>query len=77
MNVVFQDLEDATSPLNGASVGNRAPARELFGCLGRMLRFRQPFGIQMVGDDGSMLTIGIASDVGAVQHGTADGFYPT
>lgn len=72
MKAVFTDLQDHSSPLNGATVHDR---NELFAVL-NSVRDREPFGCELVGENGYKLTLGIGKDVGFVQHSPSDGDTP-
>jgi immunity protein Imm1 of predicted polymorphic toxin system len=64
MKAVFNDLQDYSSPLDGAVVQNQ---KELFAVL-ENARDREPFACELVGENGYMLTLGIGKEVGSVQY---------
>jgi hypothetical protein len=72
MKAVFNDMQDHSSTLNGATVRDR---EELFAQLDSV-RDREPFGCELEGENGFKLTLGIGKDAGFVQHSPADGNTP-
>jgi hypothetical protein len=44
--------------------------------LGELRRSRPPFMCELIGDNGFTLTVGLAGDIGCVQHGPSDGTPP-
>jgi hypothetical protein len=72
MNAVFNDLQDYSSSLDGASVHNR---QELFAVLDGA-RHREPFACELEGENGYKLTIGVGEEYGFVQHSRTDGDSP-
>jgi hypothetical protein len=72
MKAVFNDLQDYSSELDGATVHNRS---ELFRILDGA-RDRNPFGCELLGENDYKLTLGIGKHVGFVQHGRSDGDTP-
>jgi hypothetical protein len=73
MNVEFLDLEEQENPMNGERL---ASASHLVELLDELRSSRQPFMCQLIADNGSMLTVGSASDGGCVQHSPSDGGSP-
>lgn len=69
MKATFNDLQDYSSSLDGATVRDR---KELFRILDAA-RGREPFVCQLEGENDWMLTIGIGQDIGFVQHSRIDG----
>jgi hypothetical protein len=65
-------MQDHSSPLDGATVHDR---KELFAQLDSV-RDREPFGCELVGENGYKLTLGIGKNIGFVQHSPADGNTP-
>jgi len=72
MNAVFNDMQDHSSPIDGATIHDRW---ELLAVLDR-LQDREPFGSELVGDNGYKLTLGIGGKIGFVQHSPSDGDTP-
>ena len=72
MNVVFKDLQNTSNPLNGTVLHEPAEVGPLF----ESLRGRAPFVLELAGDNGYKLTIGLSEDLGFVQHGATDGSPP-
>jgi hypothetical protein len=72
MKAVFNDMQDHSSPLDGATVHDR---KELFALMDTA-GDREPFGCELVGENGYKLTLGIGKDIGFVQHSPADGDTP-
>lgn len=72
MKAVFNDMQDHSSALDGAAVRDR---RELFALLDGV-RGREPFGCELVGENGYKLTLGIGKEIGFVQHSPSDGDTP-
>jgi hypothetical protein len=73
MNVRFQDLEEHDNPRNGERF---ADTHELVALLEQLRRSRSPFMCELVGDNGTTLTVGIGGDNGCVQHARGDGTPP-
>ena len=72
MKAVFNDMEDHSSSVDGATVHDR---NELFAQLDS-IGDREPFGCELLGENGFKLTLGIGKDIGFVQHSPADGDIP-
>jgi hypothetical protein len=72
MKAVFNDMQDYSSSLDGATVHDR---NELIALLDKV-RDREPFGCELVGENGFKLMLGIGKDIGFVQHSPADGYTP-
>jgi hypothetical protein len=72
MKAVFNDMQDHSNPLDGATVHDR---KELFTLLDRAVD-REPFGCELVGENDYKLTLGIGKGIGFVQHSPADGDTP-
>lgn len=72
MTAVFQDLQRPDNPLNGSQLIVAASLLDM--C--RSLKGRKPFLFELRGDNGFMLTIGFAGNVGSVQHSPCDGSPP-
>lgn len=64
MRVKFHDMEEDGNPLNGAMIDSDV---ELVKILDQ-LRHREPFGLELTGENGFRLTICLAETQGAVQH---------
>jgi hypothetical protein len=72
MKAVFNDMQDHSSSLAGATVQDRT---ELFAKLDSV-RDREPFGCELVAENGYKLTLGVGKHVGFVQHSSSDGDAP-
>ena len=72
MKVVFEDLQESENPLNGKAFESAAAVSDTL----QTLRDRKPFLVELRGDNGSMLTVGVAGDVGSVQYSPGDGSPP-
>lgn len=72
MIAVFQDFEQRANPKNGTSVTSPAEVAAFF----RSLAGRKPFMFELRGEDGFILTIGLAADCGTVQYSPDDGLPP-
>ena len=72
MIATFQDLEQCTNPMNGTSLASPAEIDTFF----QTLSGRKPFMFELRGDNGFMLTIGLASDCAAVQYSPSEGLPP-
>ena len=64
MKVEFMDMQDKSNPLNGTTIGS---GQELASILDQ-LRHREPFGLELDGENGFSLTILLAETFGAVQY---------
>jgi hypothetical protein len=73
MKVKFQDLEELDNPRNGEHL---ASASQVVGLLDDLHSSRPPFMCELIGDNGFMLTVGIASEDGCVQYSPSDGNPP-
>lgn len=72
MKFIFKDLQQSDNPLNGkafASVAEMVDLLRLMGC-------RKPFLFELRGDNGFMLTVGFADELGTAQHSPNDGSPP-
>ena len=72
MKLTFSDYQDSTNPLNGTQVESPAELRELF----KALYHREPFGAELLGENGFRLTIWLGGPKGGLQHGREDGAPP-
>jgi hypothetical protein len=72
MRVEFQDMQASSNPLNGSKIDS---ASELVKLL-EQLRHRDPFGLELVGENGFRLTICLAETYGVVQHEATSGDPP-
>jgi hypothetical protein len=72
MKVEFLDMQEKNNPLNGILIDS---GRELMRIL-EQLRHREPFGLELVGENGFRLTICLAESRGAVQHDATCGDSP-
>jgi hypothetical protein len=72
MSVIFQDLQDKHNALNGTRVGDGPSLHVLLDAM----RQREPFLFELNADGGDTLTVGLASDVGCVQHTGSEGSPP-
>lgn len=72
MNVVFQDMELSGNPMNGMSLRSQVEIEVMF----RALEGRRPFMFELRGENGFMLTIGVAADCGTVQYSPSEGLPP-
>lgn len=72
MKAVFNDLQDFSSSLDGATVHD---PQELFAVLDSA-RNRKPFACELEGDNGYKLTLGVGKEYGFVQHSRIDADSP-
>ena len=72
MKAIFVDLEEDDNPMNGNVVATSTDVQNMF----QLLRGRRPFMFQLQLEDGRTLDIGIAGDVGCIQHSPSDGMPP-
>ena len=72
MIVHYLDLQDSKSTLNGL----RIEQPETLVTLLEQGRTREPFMFELQGDNGYTLAIGLASDIGSVEHSRSDGDPP-
>jgi hypothetical protein len=72
MMVEFFDQQDATNPLNGATLTTEVELSTLV----EGLRSRPPFFCEFVGENGFKLLVGVGRDVGCVEHSSCDGDPP-
>jgi hypothetical protein len=72
MTAIFQDLQQPENPLNGRQVNSAISIAEI--CRG--LSKRKPFLFELRGDNGFMLTVGFAGNIGSVQYSRCDGLPP-
>ena len=72
MKAIFVDLEENDNPMNGSVVATSTDVQNMF----QLLRGRRPFMFQLQLEDGRTLDIGIAGDVGCIQHSPSDGMSP-
>ncbi|REK12943.1 MAG: hypothetical protein DWQ37_09965 [Planctomycetota bacterium] len=73
MNVEFRNLERSDGASGGVIFDEAAALLEAIQVL---RRDRVPFMAEVVGENGNKLTIGIAEDIGCVQHAASDGTPP-
>lgn len=71
MKLTFFDRQDQSNPLNGRSIERESELLDIFNALRR----RSPFIVELVGDNGYNLTIGMG-DPGCVQHSPSNGDRP-
>ena len=72
MKAIFVDLEHDDNPMNGNVLATSTDLQNMF----QLLRGRRPFMFQLQLEDGRTLDIGIAGDVGCIQHSPSDGMPP-
>lgn len=72
MNATFQDMEQLANPMNGASLTNSTQLATFF----HSLVGREPFMFELHGENGFMLTVGLAADCGTVQYSSSEGLPP-
>lgn len=72
MNAIFKDLQEQDCPFNGTCL-RTAPE---FTALLRSLKGRKPFMFVLSGDNGFVLTIGLAKDCASVQYSSSHGLPP-
>ena len=72
MKVIYHDLEDPSSALNGTEFFEPGEVPPLFA----KLRGRKPFVFELVGENGYMLSVGFGDERGSVQFSPADGTPP-
>ena len=72
MNAVFHDLQDSSSSFDRTTIRDR---NELLSLLDSF-DDREPFGCELLGENGFKLTLGIGKNVGFVQHSPSDGDTP-
>jgi hypothetical protein len=72
MKAIFVDLEHDDNPMNGNVLATSTDLQNMF----QLLRGRRPFMFQLQLEDGCTLDIGIAGDVGCIQHSPSDGMPP-
>jgi hypothetical protein len=72
MMAVFQDMEQAANPMNGTRLASPVGIGAFF----HSLAGRKPFMFELRGENGFMLTIGIAADCGTVQYSPSGGLPP-
>jgi hypothetical protein len=70
--VTLLDLQQADSSMNGRRIETPTGLAQLF----QSLRDREPFLMQLRDDSGVMLTVGISSECGCVQHSRTSGEPP-
>ena len=71
MDAIFEDLQALENPLNGSRV-NSTVVKELLSTS----EARAPFLFELRGDNGVMLTVGLAGRVGVAQYASAVGLPP-
>lgn len=72
MNVTFHDLQQLTNPINGTRLESMSAVGGFF----RSQSGRKPFMFELRGENGCMLTIGLADGCAAVQHSSSEGSPP-
>lgn len=72
MKAVFNDMQDPSSGLDGATVHDRGDLSTLL----ESVLDRKPFGCELEGENGYKLTLGIGKEVCFVQHGPSNGDPP-
>lgn len=73
MKVILHDFENGKDhPFDGTHVENSSRLREILDALQR----RDPFILQIEGENGFNLTVGIGEPVSCIQHGSNDGEPP-
>jgi hypothetical protein len=69
MEITFLDKEERANPLNGQRIHSSQELERNFD----QLRYRAPFGLELVGENGFSLDICLAESYGSVQHTASDG----
>jgi hypothetical protein len=69
VRIEFLDKQDDYNPLNGSTFVN---AQDLARTLDE-LRFRRPFGLELIAENGFSLDICLAENFGSMQHTASDG----
>ena len=72
MNVIFEDLQQLDNSKNGMQLATEPEIASLF----RSFIGRKPFLFSLCGENGFMLTIGLANDCASVQYSSSDGLPP-
>jgi len=73
MKVILHDLQEGSdNPFDGTQVVDSGKLREIF----EQLQQREPFILELEGDNGYRLTIGIGGPVSCIQHSSNDGEPP-
>ncbi len=70
--VEFMDLQDDSSPMNGAEFSTAAE----LSCAIDRLKSRPPFFFELANENGYKLLVGIGVDVGCAQYSPSDGSPP-
>jgi hypothetical protein len=71
MNATFQDMEQLANPMNGTSLTS-----SILATFFQSLAGREPFMFELRGENGFMLTVGVAADCGTVQYSPSEGLPP-
>jgi len=69
MKIIFLDREDPSNPVNGTTISDA----NLLESVLNGLQNREPFFFEIEGENGYKLTVGLADDMGCVQHSRTDG----
>jgi hypothetical protein len=72
MKIIFFDRQDPSNPVNGTAISDA----NLLESVLNGLRNREPFFCEIEGENGYKLTVGLADDIGCVQHRRNDGSPP-
>jgi len=73
MKVILHDLQEGSdNPFDGSQVDDSGKLREILD----QLQQREPFILELEGDNGYRLTIGIGGPVSCIQHSSSDGEPP-
>jgi hypothetical protein len=72
MKTIYSNQQDKNDPLNGSEIGSSAELAQLLD----QARTKKPFFIRLSGDNGSELMIGIAGNIGCIQHSRLERGYP-
>jgi hypothetical protein len=73
MKAVFSDHNNENNLATGTVLSNASEVRALFD---EIRHQEPPFFCELKGDNGCLLSIGLASEFGCVQYATADGLPP-
>ncbi len=72
MTVEFFDRQEESNPLNGTRISNKTDLLKILDSL----RNREPFFLELVGENGYNLLIGLARMIGCAQYSRQDGSSP-